>query len=388
MQLLSPSGVRGRQLWLLLLIPFFLLGCTAEDEDRQTGQTSTLQMMPLSSSMVDVRPITRSGYLPEGYVPYSELSSATNPDYAKIGIFKTPSYTNPEQDYFKQDTDAQGHGLNTWSSTVKVEAGRAYYLYGFMPQQAALGATISPLDNDYANGAVMHLDDFKTLTSADACVVVGVRKATEAEIAEGAPLEDVKLGTFAYEGDTESNNWAFVLLRHIYSGLQFRTVIDPEYHKLRDIKFTKVELIAKNIAETKDLDITITANDTGDDPLTSVVFSNSGPVTNSSVQLFPWAGSVTEYELKEEETSLFLACFVPESCTEFVLKTTYNVYDKDRNPIRKGCVAENKITSGMVPELASIKAGEVYTFTCRVKPTYLYVLSDPDLDNPTVEIGS
>ena len=31
-------------------------------------------------------------------------------------------------------------------------------------------------------------------------------------------------------------------------------------------------------------------------------------------------------------------------------------------------------------------AGDVYTLRITVKPTFLYVLSDPDLDNPTFEI--
>ncbi len=368
-----------------VMILTVMSSCSSNQEDGLEVPVSggTLQVMPLSSSFVDVRPMTRADNLPDGYIWYQNLSSATNPAYANIGMFMTPERKSPSADYIYQLSD------KTWKSTIRVDQGTDYYMYGFMPRQGAESSSITALnnDNDYSKGAKIHLSNFKTFTPADVCVVVGVRKATAAEKTEGTAQSVVNLGAFNYEGGAENENAAFILLKHIYSGLQFRAVIDKDYHKLREIKFTKVELIAKNMESTVDIDVTITANDTGADPLTELAFSNyASAVESNTIELFPWTGSVAEYQLKESEDNMFLGCFTPGKCSEFVVRTTYNVYDKAGNRIRQGCVAENQINESIVPGLKDIEAGEVYTVTCTVKPTYLYVLSEPDLDNPTIEL--
>ncbi len=363
--------------------------CTDDGLGEPVGQgTSFLQVLPMTPSYYDVQPMTRADYLPTGYVPYASLHSATSPVYANIGVFMVPERANPTGDYIYQDVDENGRGLTTWSSTIAVQEGTTYYMYGFMPRMAAERASITPLSgDDYSTGAVISLTNFKTLTPADVCVISGARKATTEEATQRQALSDVKLGKFDYTGGAEGDNSMFVLLKHIYSGFHFRAIIDPEYHKLRTIKFTKVELIADSIAESIDLNITITANNNGTDPVTNITYSpNSSAVSENSIQLFPWDGSVPEYELKEYEPDKFLACFAPASCTSFIVQTTYNVYDRFGNKIREGCVARNRINKTLVPQLDVIEAGEVYTFTCLVKPTYLYVLSEPDLDNPKIEL--
>jgi hypothetical protein len=75
-----------------------------------------------------------------------------------------------------------------------------------------------------------------------------------------------------------------------------------------------------------------------------------------------------------------VGCFAPNTCKNFTLRTTFDVYDKEGNLTRKGAVAENKISLAAV----DLAAGEVYTVNLTIRPTYLYVLSDPDLENPTI----
>ncbi len=370
-------------------------GCT-NDEEELSMSKSTMQVMPMSTPFFEAQPMTRDGYLPTGYVTWAGLSSATNPTLANIGVFMVPDRANPSGDYIYEES-AHGYPLDpdTWSSTITVEEGKTYYMYGFMPRNAAQSGTIEPLpgadtsgdDKGYAAGAVIHLTNFATLTAADVCVISGVRRATDEEVTYWEPKEDIKLGAFNYTAGPEGSNSVFVLLRHVYSALHFRAIIDPEYHKLRTIKFTKVELIAKDIAETIDLDITITANADGTDPVTNVNYiDNSSGSGDHSITVFPWYDGQPPYELRESEPNKFLACFAPASCNSFVIKCHYNVYDRYGNLIRENCVAENKINSNLIHELETIVPGDAYTFTCAVKPTYLYVLSEPDLDNPTFEL--
>ena len=35
----------------------------------------------------------------------------------------------------------------------------------------------------------------------------------------------------------------------------------------------------------------------------------------------------------------------------------------------------------------NLKAGELFTVNLLIKPTFLYVMSEPDLDNPTIVVN-
>ena len=96
------------------------------------------------------------------------------------------------------------------------------------------------------------------------------------------PSTPVALGKFDYLGQADGANYVFVLLKHIYAGLHFKASIDPEYHKLRDIKVRKVELTATDIPPQGDLTVTITANNEGTDPLTSVSFVPDATLTDDA----------------------------------------------------------------------------------------------------------
>jgi len=365
-----------------------LNSCSSNNEDDMETPTSTntLKVIPLSSSFVDANPMTRA-FLPDDYINYTLLDGKTNPQYANIGMFMTPVRKTPTVDYIYQNINPEtGLGTDEWASTISVLDGTSYYMYGFMPGTAAGNASIEPLNSDYANGATLTINGFDTLTPADVCMVVGVRKATAEEEAVHEPKEDVKLGSFSYIGGTENNNSVFVLLKHIYSGLRFKIHIDPEYHKLRTIKVTKVELEAEDITETVNLSMTVTANSTGADPLTNVTYTPSSSTSNCIITLYPWTGSSTEFEVPEAVPEVFLACFAPASCSSFILKSTYNVYDRKGNLIRQGCTAENKLNSDVLTGLNSVQAGDIFNIDLLLKPTYLYVLSEPDLDNPTFDL--
>jgi hypothetical protein len=69
--------------------------------------------------------------------------------------------------------------------------------------------------------------------------------------------------------------------------------------------------------------------------------------------------------------------------TTFTLRCTYDVYDAKGNLVRPDCSAENKITIAQ-----TFYEGTSYTVPLTIEPTYLYQLSEFDLDNPTIKVGS
>jgi hypothetical protein len=85
---------------------------------------------------------------------------------------------------------------------------------------------------------------------------------------------------------------------------------------------------------------------------------------------------------------------MPNSVSKLILTSVYDVYDTnitpehpDGNLIRKDCSATNTM---LLSELFSGQSvshrGWKYKVRLTIKPTYLYMMSEPDLDNPTVSV--
>ena len=136
---------------------------------------------------------------------------------------------------------------------------------------------------------------------------------------------------------------------------------------------------------------TITLNATGgSDPISSpITFTGSGEErgTGSFFESADGQELNTEYQI-------FTAHFVPQGVTKLVLTSVYDVYDKnpsegyEGNLIRQGCVTTNAIEiSELFPTETEARRGRRYTINLTIRPTYLYVLSEPDLDNPTVVVN-
>ena len=404
----KSMGLKGLRRLMGLMGLLLVAGCQSDTvEPVDNSQKTTMELLSFSTPFLDVSPWTRAdGYtdhLPDGYKSYETLHPHASTADSNIGVFMTPGNVNPTGDFIYLGIE---EGVSKWKSSIVVEKDKDYYIYGFMPQSAAGGATISYLnldgtgDEDFENGAVIHVNNFDALTTADVSVIVGLRWASETEKINGiAPDgDDVPLGHFKYTGMEEGNNRLFVLLKHIYAGLHFAVKLDPVYHNLRNIYITKVELTAQNIRPKVDLTITLTANDAGLDPLplSGVRYTPTTGVdaTNKTITLYQRDPDDSAHPLgvlvPEDHYEDFLGCLVPGSTDNLILRTTYDVYDKngttEGNLIRKDCVAENQINTNIIGTLSSLQAGELLTVNMLVKPTYLYVLSEPDLNNPTITL--
>ncbi len=395
--------------------PVELAGCASDPvEPADDSRKTPVELLSFSTPFLDVAPwITRAdpedpeppefhfaeGYqtnhLPTGYTTYETLHPRASVDDSTIGVFMAPNDINPSGDFIYQGI---ADGISVWNSSVVVEKDKQYYIYGFMPHSGAETASITSPNgtggDDFANGAVIMLQDFPALTTADVSVIVGLRWASADEKINGIPAEgsDVPLGNFKYTGMEEHNNCLFVLLEHIYAGLHFALKLDPTYHALRNICITKVELTAKDITPKVNLRITLNANTEGKDPLTNVEYQTSAvPVSDNTITLYEKAAGDLGVKVPDDSHEDFLGCLVPGSTSSFVLRTTYDVYDRNAtsdhpegNLIRKGCVAENKINPNTVLDFPTLRRGQLFTVNLLIRPTYLLMLSDPDLDKPEI----
>jgi hypothetical protein len=99
------------------------------------------------------------------------------------------------------------------------------------------------------------------------------------------------------------------------------------------------------------------------------------------------------YELKPDY-SMFLGHFMPYNVSKIILTSVYDVYDTNTTPehpngnlIRKDCEATNTLSMSQLFSGQTVShRGWKYKVRLTINPTYLYVMSDPDLNNPTVVV--
>jgi hypothetical protein len=346
-----------------------LIGCTNDNEENTTSGKKPVTVVLGTASFLEVNKMpTRS--LPDGYTPYSELYPMSDLSHSSIGLILTPDENSVSSNSINFDG-------TKWIGALDIHYGNTYHIYGFMPSNFAKMATVLPVSGDFANGAVLTIDGLSTLTPADVCVVVGVKRLEEGENAQNV---NIRLGEFSYQGG--DSNRIYLLLKHLYSGLHFKAHIDTEYAKLRTIKIKKMTLtVLDDVQSEINLRVTLTANSTNTDPTSSISYEGTGTSTHPSIDLYD--DEANPFVVPIETPQEFLGCFVPGKCKKFQLTSIYDVYDRKGNLIRPNCEAVNTIDASGFYGINDLKAGDIYTIDLKIQPTYLYVLSDPDLDNPT-----
>lgn len=285
-----------------------------------------------------------------------------------------------------------------WQSNITItDAGtdNHYLIYGFMPIDAE-NVSISPLSTNYNAGASMSIKGLKVLTQTDPCVIVGVGK-------QETSTSDITLkwGSFDFtfkEGTSDVTDYMSILLDHIYSRYHFKVKINADYAQLRTIKITKMTLEALNndgqTLGSVNATVNIQANTTNSNPLSGVTFSRN--VGARMVTLFDKTTTTnTSYTngivLDKINTDFQEAgfCLAPGDQRIFRLNTEYEVYDREDKHIRSNTVSNTFNTANFKDKkITNTAPGLEHTIQIIVNPTYLYVLSDSDLDNPPFDINN
>ena len=274
-----------------------------------------------------------------------------------------------------------------WQSNITItDAGtdNHYLIYGFMPIDAE-NVSISSATN-YNAGATMSIKGLKVLTQTDPCVIVGVGK-------QETSTSDVTLkwGTFDFtfkEGTSDVIDYMSILLDHIYSRYYFQVKIDADYAQLRTIKITKMTLEALSndgtqTVGTVNATVNIQTNTTNTNPISSVTFTrNTG---TRSVTFFENTTTPLSLTTSYQDAGF---CLAPGDQHWFRLTTVYEVYNRDNKHIRTNTATNTFDTANFKEhKITNTNPGLDHTIQIIVNPTYLYVLSDSDLDNPTFDIN-
>lgn len=333
-----------------------------------------------SQQYEDVTPSTRTT-LPAGYEEYIYAT-------ALLPITQIQGYmTSSVRDdiyvpcLFSHSATEDETPVHTWTSRVALEDG-VYYFYGYMPkEEAGTSVSIAPYNADYAKGAVLTFTNLNAVTAKDVNIIAGVKGYNTS-----LPTDmSGRLGHFGYNPSTEGDK-LYLLTEHLFSGIEFQIKVNSKYDELRTIKLKSFKLKADKADDDPNSKLlkTVTATVTliGGATSPTVVFSN--PVYASDGN----AAEMSEGEGKwlTTEYQSFMAFMCPASGSginanlNYVLETEYEVYDKKGNLVRGNQTARNAIKLEN-----ALSAGTKREVKIEVNPTFLYVLSDADLDNPGEE---
>lgn len=434
----------------LMFSLMMLWACSSDDEVAEAPASEYEMPIELSASAVryqeEEEPAAnrRSWTPPSGYYLYSNLYEDNGSHYVNfanvnlanksINVFftratdKEPTPVDPSDPKYSAYAFYPYHGRLRYISTPpskwrlsinKVDPNVVpdgdYYVYGFIPSDAADDATITKLSGDFKNGATLTIKGLRT-AGYDACVIIGAREGFDIDhdggytdtngnstYDEGTDSRTNRLtagdfkfyldtGTREVAGETVINpNYLYLLFDHLCSALSIGIKVDGDYNTLRTIKLKQLTLQTATesglMTEKADVVVTLNGNNTGTNPITTLTYTPTGAVPEvgkggTSVYL-------SDEGLTLETTSKsFLSHFLPiTGVTKVVITSTYDVYDKKGNLIRKDSKATNTIRlSDIISYFPGVQRGWKYGINMTVKPTYLYVLSDPDLDNPTVSV--
>ena len=270
-----------------------------------------------------------------------------------------------------------------------------YYAYGFVPKDAADSATIAQLpgSSKWADGAVLTIKGLKTVAT-DPCFIIGASHGPN-DYNDG----ELTAGDFQFRLSRESDppiNYLYFLFDHLYSAFSISMRVNGTYHALRHIKLKAIYLQTETISGVtpSKANVTITLNNKdneGKKPIVEDITYTPADNTPTDHQIFrdPAGYALTD------EFSMFLGHFMPNSVSKLILTSVYDIYDTntseeypDGNLIRKDCSATNTLLlSSLFNGQAVSTRGWKYKVKLTINPTYLYVMSDPDLDNPTVVVN-
>ena len=356
-------------LWGCLLTGCLLLFVACADDDSEEPQGGTLRLLS----------VTRQG--------------ETTPEVVTEGAIRL--FIATADNY----TSGSFSGSNSvWTNTgAAVKENTQYYIYGYMPNNNTVVSDASiiekPAGGDYSDGAVMTLSGLPVLTSEDICVIVGV----------GDAAATAAQGVYGYTSGIAGENPVNLLMGHLYTQLQLRFCVDKDYYALRRIHLKAVNVNSTYVASGEK--VTATVNLAAGSGLSAdrVSFSDPAatrPTTPESLPLLKLGDTdlgtdgyidlvVAPEQGAESPVYTVLSNIVncPYSLfdgngTYLSLECTYDVYDSaDNLKIRENCTSVNKI------KVDSQAPGMRKVLTLTVEPTYLYVLADPDLDNPTIHVN-
>ena len=393
----SWKGMGVGFVFFILHSSFFIFSSCSSDLEDPEQQGIFLRVMGYENDYVEVDAVTRAtvSWQPAGY-------SETHV-YTSYGIFFT-----------KEDgtvIDNKFRTYNTkWYMVEEVKNAGDYYLYGYMPYDAGNVTIEPPTSGNYKDGAVLTFRKMNAAMIQDPCIVTAAKDATRNEkpgesgkytYTLGNGLEWLPAGDFKCNIKSSEANTLFFLFDHLYAALSMRFRIDETYNQLRDICIKRLELESyKDEACTELMPklqavVTLAANTTGASPIVGDIVFTDDPSGEKMDKVLIFNNPNAKWEDEGEKSDRLPSLdaqgnkiyvdktgYIPKTGTDnfYKLTTTYDVYDTKGKLIRKDQSAVNVLNPKKLFNQPQLLRGNRYTLRMTIAPTFLYMMSDDDLE--------
>lgn len=375
-----------RWLWSCLIAGSLLLtGCS----DRYEEEPQPLPVpQPEEGDMLELRAITRT----DGAY---QISTAAQ----EIPVFLA-TVDKATGTYSCASGSFQSDAIGNWQSDLSVKEETPYYMYGYMPSTVtgAVAVTAADLAGDYSKGVDLTLSGLPAITLDDISVLVGVQRVgARSTIDPPSDPPAVTEGQYGFRSGIKGHNFVNLLMAHLYARLKLSFMIDPNYAELRSIHLKEVKLTSKYADGAS---VTVNLRDGKKIGNPTFPAGTEGETAHTVTLL---KATDTEKVLDEAFVNTALSLDVPAYCRpitaaaegqsySLTLTTTYDVYDRafdktENKVVDKNNLGERTSVNKVKLNIAALKPGYERTLVLTVNPTYLYILSDNDLDNPTITVN-
>ena len=330
--------------WLMgSMLMLLLTACSSDSAD----DTRKVEKEEWEDARIELRGVTRAGTTDSGMGDIHVFLKDDDGIYE--GAFK---YHNETATHY-------------WTAqNLKVKPGtHNFWLYGYMP-------AIEGITGQVLNQRQLKLSGIPPISPEDICIVTGV-KVYESSV---LPLR----GTFEFEYKNSDYNDVTVLnllLEHMLGHVDFKFKIGSRYSQLRKIKVKSL-----TIKTTSQSSISATINlPANTEDVVTINYTATGDVQEYTTTLL---NTATPVELTTTGVSMGSGINVAVGTglsENFILESEYEVYDLKNNLLSTRTASNN--LSGALPVM-----GQKKEVVLTIEPTYLYQLSDDDLNNPEVTI--
>ena len=361
-------SIKKNYIGILLTVAVWLMSACASD-DFEAPTPAATDNEP-ETATADKEPADREVMLKAYSSPFKENRvfapsvpvgfSPFTPDKATaMGVYMLlpADWADPEEQIIRYTTK--------WRASFEVVPDKTYTVYGYMPKT---GDMASVLTKSTADAATLTITGIKPVTTDDVCIITGVEDTDDG-------LQEGRFSWYWPISEGEDSYKIHILMDHLFAAAQFHLKVDAEYAMLRTIKLKTMTLSTNKGGVNAT--VTLTHNETGTSPISDVTYSASG--SSDAVVIF----NDDEGTALDKTMPLVInAYFAPTLSSNLTLVSTYDVYDRKGNLICQNSTATNKL-----PDLDAYR-GQRVQVNLTVNPSYVYVLSEEDLDNPTVKVDN
>lgn len=347
-----------------------LMAACAEDNPLEVRPDGKVRVDVGCESQTEVQVGTRAaadGYTEFGGADYNGV---------QLGVIAWQKNTQKYDQGFA--TYSYSNGAGKWTSNVYL-AKQTYNVYGYMPHNGEANS-IKPDLGSEANPSTfaMKWTGQPTFATKPVLASVGSARSIASSVTDGSFSVDVD-----QVGQEEKINFR---MNHLLAKLNLQFYLPKPYADKRQIKVTQVTLSGgQGVADRYD----ITCSYDAKGALTTTYTAMQGASTSGNTYPYKNVDGLLLTTARQQFGTYY---FVPDAVNRSNLMTltvTYNVYDKSGNLTREHQTATNaKIALHKVNNVAqATQVAHEYTANVKVVPSYLYVLSDGDMQNPYIVLN-